>query len=99
MHAVILFFNIIGEEFWWRGVILPRQELAHGRWTWVVHGVLWTAFHQFWKWNLLILLPTCLALSYVVSRRRNTTIGIVGHAAQNVLGFIPLVMGIVGASL
>ncbi len=26
-------FNILGEEFWWRGYMLPRQELTHGRWT------------------------------------------------------------------
>ena len=26
-----LFFNIFGEEFWWRGYILPRQELVMGK--------------------------------------------------------------------
>lgn len=32
--AVTLILNILGEELWWRGVALPRQELAFGRWTW-----------------------------------------------------------------
>jgi len=27
-------------ELWWRGYILPRQELAFGRWTWIIHGLL-----------------------------------------------------------
>ena len=28
--TVILLFNIGGEELWWRGYVLPRQELAFG---------------------------------------------------------------------
>ncbi len=24
--------NVVGEEFWWRGLILPRQQLAFGGW-------------------------------------------------------------------
>jgi membrane protease YdiL (CAAX protease family) len=33
--VVILVCNIGGEELWWRGYVLPRQELAFGRATWV----------------------------------------------------------------
>ena len=40
VYFIFLFFNIVGEEFWWRGYILPRQELAFNKWTWVIHGVL-----------------------------------------------------------
>jgi len=36
--VVILVCNIGGEELWWRGYVLPRQELAFGRATWVIHG-------------------------------------------------------------
>jgi membrane protease YdiL (CAAX protease family) len=86
-------FNILGEELWWRGYILPRQELAFGRKTWVLHGVLWTLFHAFYHTTLGILvsyLPTTLAISYVAQRTRNTWPGIVGHMVAN-LG-IPLLM-------
>jgi hypothetical protein len=44
---MILVFNIVGEELWWRGYALPRQELAFGKMTWVVHGIFWSAFHLF----------------------------------------------------
>jgi membrane protease YdiL (CAAX protease family) len=39
LYLVFLFFNIAGEELWWRGTILPRQEVRHGRATWLVHGL------------------------------------------------------------
>jgi len=92
----VLFFNIFGEEFWWRGYILPRQELVHGKYTWIVHGVLWTLFHIFWKWNLVTLLITCLSLSFIVQRTRNTWIGIIAHFILNGMALIPIISGIIG---
>jgi len=32
MNVIVLFFNIVGEELWWRGYILPRQELTFQVW-------------------------------------------------------------------
>lgn len=75
-------FNILGEELWWRGVILPRQELSFGRNAWIVHGVLWALFHMFYHSNLGILLsylPTTCAISYVAQRTKSTWPGIIGH--------------------
>ena len=37
--------NILGEEFLWRGVVLPRQEVALGRWAWLANGIGWLLFH------------------------------------------------------
>jgi membrane protease YdiL (CAAX protease family) len=31
--------NIMGEEILWRGTMLPRQELAFGKWAWLFHGI------------------------------------------------------------
>jgi membrane protease YdiL (CAAX protease family) len=84
----VLCLNVVGEELWWRGYILPRQELALGRWTWPVHGVLWAAFHLAMWWNLLNLLPLTLGLAYVAVRRKSTTAGIVTHAFHKLDFFI-----------
>ena len=93
----VLFFNIIGEELWWRGVVLPRQELAFGRWTWVIHGLMWNVFHVFKWWDLLPLLPITLGLSYTAYRFKNTTPGIVIHYLVNGIGLLPLALGALGA--
>jgi membrane protease YdiL (CAAX protease family) len=93
---IVFVLNILGEEFWWRGVVLPRQELALGTWTWVIHGVMWAFFHIFKWWDVLNLLPICLALSFVCSKLKNTTPGIVIHGVTNGIALIGLLIGILG---
>jgi membrane protease YdiL (CAAX protease family) len=88
--------NILGEEFWWRGVVLPRQERAFGRWAWVVHGLMWAAFHSYKWWDVLNLVPISLGLSYVCSRRKSTTPGIVIHSITNGVGLFPLIAAVLG---
>lgn len=96
IYLVMLFFNIIGEEFWWRGFILPRQELTFGRWTWLIHGLLWTGFHTFKWWDLIGLLPVCLLISYFAQKTKSTTITIVAHFLFNGMAFVLLLGAITG---
>jgi membrane protease YdiL (CAAX protease family) len=91
---ILLAFNIIGEEFWWRGVVLPRQELVHGKNTWLIHGIMWTLFHAFKYWAWLGLLPVCLALSYVAQKRKNTWPGIITHFVINSVSLVPILAAI-----
>lgn len=43
LYIVIGFvFNIVGEETYYRGYLLPRMRGAFGRWDWVANGVLFT---------------------------------------------------------
>lgn len=92
----VLAINIYGEEFWWRGYILPRQELTHGRWTWLVHGLLWTCFHSFWKWDMLAILPGALLLSYTCCRLKNTSPAILFHWVNNGMTLVMTLFGILG---
>lgn len=93
--AAFWLINVVGEELWWRGYILPRQELAHGKQAWLIHGLLWTAFHAFFPWNLLSILPIALALSYVAQARQSTWPGIIVHAIANAVGTLSTVAGLV----
>jgi membrane protease YdiL (CAAX protease family) len=91
--VVLLGLNILGEELWWRGYILPRQERANGSWAWVVNGTLWAAFHIFYHstlFSFVAMLPGTLALAFVAQRTRNTWPGIIGHTVMN--GAVPLML-------
>ncbi|MBZ0306999.1 MAG: CPBP family intramembrane metalloprotease [Anaerolineae bacterium] len=96
LYFVMIFFNIVGEELWWRGYILPRQELVHGRWTWLVHGLMWCGFHAFKWWGLIGLLPVCLGLSWVAQRTQSTWPGIIIHTLFNVAPFVAIIMAVLG---
>ena len=80
----MLIFNIVGEELWWRGYIFPRQEKQHGRFTWVLHGLLWTLFHAFKWWDLIGLVPGF----FLLTANLNTTLScaIVVVFATHVIG-------------
>lgn len=95
--VVILVFNIGGEELWWRGYVLPRQELAFGRTAWVVHGIAWSVFHLFMQptlWDTIRMAVSGIALSFVAQRTRSTWPGIVGHSFGNLPFFLSLVRGV-----
>jgi membrane protease YdiL (CAAX protease family) len=97
LFIVVLFFNIAGEELWWRGYILPRQEKTHGRWTWLIHGLLWLFWHvAFYPWQIFALLPICLALPYIAQRRQNTWVALIIHL-QNGFVLILILAMVLGA--
>jgi membrane protease YdiL (CAAX protease family) len=98
LFVALLFFNVLGEELWWRGYILPRQERAHGGWAWAIHGVLWLLWHvAFYPWQVFALLPICLAIPYIAQRRQNTWPAIVIHSQNGVvlILILAMVLGIV----
>ncbi len=96
LYLVAFFFNIAGEELWWRGFLLPRQELAFGKAAWLLHGLLWTAFHAFKWWDMLGLLPVCLAISFSAQRLKNNWPALIAHALFNSLSLLAVIAAVVG---
>jgi len=88
--------NILGEEFIWRGVMLPRQELAFGKFTWIIHGFGWGLFHIAFGWKLLItLIPLIFIQSYVVQKTKNSWTGVIIHGGLNGPGFVAICFGLI----
>jgi membrane protease YdiL (CAAX protease family) len=88
--------NILGEELFYRGWLLPRQEAAFGRWAWVVNGTIFTLQHTLQAWNYFAIWPGALFMAYVVQRRRNTWIGIIQHGIMNLGLFLVVLRGVIG---
>ncbi len=88
--------NILGEEFLWRGVMLPRQEIAFGKYTWLIHGFGWGLFHVAFGWQLLItLIPLIFIQSYIVQKTKNSWIGVIMHGGLNGPSFIAICFGLI----
>jgi membrane protease YdiL (CAAX protease family) len=88
--------NILGEEFFWRGVMLPRQEIAFGKYTWLIHGLGWGLFHVAFGWPLLLVLsPLIFILSYFVQKTKNSWVGVIIHGGLNGPSFLAISFGLI----
>lgn len=86
--------NILGEEFIWRGVMLPRQEIAFGKHTWIIHGFGWCLFHIAFGWQLLLMLvPLMFIQSYILQRTKNTWVRVMMDGGLNGPSFIAICFG------
>ena len=94
LSAVLLVINVVGEEFLWRGVVLPRQKLAFAGSTLAVHSILWTLFHSYKYWDLLNLLPLSIGLTFAVLLLDNSSAGLLMHFISNGVGLVPILLGV-----
>ena len=93
---LFFFFNYVGEEILWRGYILPRQEVASGKYAWIFNGVLHGVFHlSFGLLVNIVALPLLLMVPLVTYKTRNTSTAIVIHFIMGAPMQIMVVFGII----
>jgi membrane protease YdiL (CAAX protease family) len=89
-----IFNTILGEEFLFRGILLPKMEGVFGRGSWVANSVLFGFYHLHVPWVIPNAVITGLLYTFPAYRYRSTWMSIILHSAQSVyIGF--LVLGIV----
>jgi membrane protease YdiL (CAAX protease family) len=89
-----LFNTFLGEEFLFRGVLLPKMEGVFGKWDWVANGVLFSFYHLHQPWGILATLPADLIFAYSGKRFRSNWFPIILHSGQSVF-FLFLLLGLV----
>lgn len=89
------FNTILGEEFLFRGVLLPKMEGAFGRWSWVANGVLFGLYHLHQPWGIAgSVMSGVFLYAFASWRFRSTWMGVIVHSAQSVY-FAFLILGVV----
>lgn len=95
LFFVLAVFNtFLGEEFIFRGVLLPKMEGVFGKWDWVANGVLFSFYHLHQPWGILATLPADLTFAYSGKRFRSNWFPIILHSGQSVLVLF-LILGLV----
>ena len=96
LYVVQAVFNtILGEEFLFRGVLLPKMEGVFGRWSWVANGVLFGFYHVHQPWGIPgSVISGIFLYTFPTWRFRSTWMGIIVHSAQSVY-FSFLILGVV----
>jgi len=96
LFVVFAVFNsILGEEFLFRGVLLPKMEGVFGRWSWVANGVLHAFWHVHQPWGIAdTIISSVFFFAFPSWRFRSTWMGVIVHSVQNVF-FAFLVLGVI----
>jgi membrane protease YdiL (CAAX protease family) len=91
-------FNIVGEELYYRGLILPKMHGVFGRWDWVANGVLFTLKHIYQRWLFPSLLPGSLGFAFVAGPLGSLPLTMLFHWFNSfffaLLSMIPVVFGV-----
>jgi membrane protease YdiL (CAAX protease family) len=89
------FNTVLGEEFFFRGVLLPKMDSVFGRWSWIANGVLFGLYHVHQPWGIAeSVIGGSLFLAYPSWRLRSTWMGVIVHSAQSIF-IVFLVLGVV----
>jgi len=95
LFVVLAVFNILGEEFLFRGVLLPKMEGVFGKWDWVANGALHGAYHLHQPWTILAAaFGSIFFFAFPAKRWHSTWLAIIAHTVGNII-FIPLILLIV----
>jgi membrane protease YdiL (CAAX protease family) len=95
MVVTSVFNTILGEEFLFRGVLLPKMEGVFGRWSWLANGVLFGLYHIHQPWGILQnVISGPLVLAFPSWRYRSTWMAVIVHSAQSVY-FLVLILAVV----
>jgi membrane protease YdiL (CAAX protease family) len=90
-----IFNTVLGEEFLFRGVLLPKMEGAFGRWSWAANGVLHGFYHLHQPWGIAgSVISGVFLYAFPSWRFRSTWMGVIVHSAQSVF-FAFLILGVV----
>jgi membrane protease YdiL (CAAX protease family) len=95
LQAVLSLFNtFLGEEFLFRGILLPKMRGVFGRWDWVANGVAFGLYHLHQPWGLPGNILHGLLLAFTGKRYRSNWFPIILHSGQSIY-FIVLILGLV----
>jgi membrane protease YdiL (CAAX protease family) len=89
-----LFTNFLGEEFLFRGVLLPKMEGQFGKWDWLANGVLFGFYHLHMPWSILSNIFYGWIVAYAGKRFHSNWFPIILHNGQLVF-FTVLILGLV----
>ncbi len=96
LFIVLAVFNtVLGEEFLFRGVLLPKMSGVFGKWDWLANGFLFGAYHLHQPWGIPGgILVGALLFALPARYFRSTWMAIVVHSGQSVF-FSFLILGLV----
>jgi membrane protease YdiL (CAAX protease family) len=95
LYVVQAVFNtFLGEEFLFRGVLLPKMNGVFGKWDWIANGIVFGFYHLHQPWSIPGNILFGLLMAFVAKRYRTNWFPIILHSGQSIY-FAFLILGLV----
>jgi membrane protease YdiL (CAAX protease family) len=94
-----IFNYFLGEEFLFRGVLLPKMQGVFGKYDWVANAVLFGFYHLHLAWALPSIIVANLAYSWPARRFRSNWMAIIVHSVELLpvlVMVLAVILGLVG---
>ena len=75
--AFWLVSNLVAEELFFRGLLLPRMQGSFGKKDWLVNGMLHAAYSVYQPWMIPVRFVDTLAVAWPVRRYRSLPLGLI----------------------
>jgi len=85
---------LLGEEFFWRSVMLPKMKGVFGKWDWLANAVLFGAAHWGMPWHIPSGIITGIIYTYPSRRFRCSWFGLIVHGVDG-LFFLYIMLGLI----
>ncbi|MBK9734336.1 MAG: CPBP family intramembrane metalloprotease [Saprospiraceae bacterium] len=100
LFIVTSIFNyFLGEEFIYRGILLPKMNGVFGRWDWLANGVLF-GFYHLHKPQIMLSTALYFGLVFALPSKifQSSWMAVIIHGLEGVLGIIVILGVILGLS-
>jgi len=98
--ASALFNYFLGEEFLFRGVLLPKMGGVFGKYDWVANAVLFGLYHLHKPWNIPSIIVGSLAITWPARFFRSNWMAVIVHGVEGIfmfIGILAVVLGLPGS--
>ncbi|NQX70395.1 CPBP family intramembrane metalloprotease [Paenibacillus alba] len=90
-----LFNYLLGEELFFRGILLPKMKGAFGKWDWAMNGVLFAAYHLHKMSDIPLLLVGSIFYGFLNAKYRSFWPSVIIHGVEA----IPLLIAVTAVIL
>lgn len=94
----IAFNYFLGEEFLFRGVLLPKMRGAFGKWDWVANAALFGLYHLHAPLRIPKIMLSTLAYTWPSRRFRSNWFAIILHGIEALFVIVPVLAVVTGAA-
>ena len=91
-----IFNYFLGEEFLFRGVLLPKMQGVFGKYDWVANAVLFGLYHLHKPWMIPSVIVGSLAITWPARRFRSNWMAIVVHGVEGLFLLVMVLAVILG---